>query len=432
MAAGAGEAGKEVRLENSGAWRTTKSARSAGLVSGSLTAPGEDIEQWYLHRNKLQFSCGAKDCLQMNEEHFNGFRNNFGALRILLAMAVVFSDSFLLGDGVTDADPMKRFNHRQAITGHVAVDLFFIMSGYLVALSLMRDPVLPRYFWRRIRRVYPGFILAAVFSFLIVLPLGGGKITPPGHMSAALDFLYRILRLGWPTYGRAFHANPFPDEVNQSLWSIPYGFWCYILAAVLSMIGVLRSRYRVLILAVLLVLAIAFGGWALATHWFPAPHFALATIGYPGMWAMLLPMFLGGMLLATVKDRLPVKGWIAGAALAGLAIAAQIPYGWAPMVPIAGTYLLFYLAYAPTIRLWRATAWGDPSYGTYLLSFPIQQMIVRHSVHGGAGRTMPPYLLFAESVPISLAAGYASWHLVERWFVARDTPMAEKRSASDA
>jgi peptidoglycan/LPS O-acetylase OafA/YrhL len=375
----------------------------------------------------------------MTDERFSGFRNNFGALRILLAVAVVFSDSFLLGDGVTDSDPLKRFNHHQAITGHVAVDLFFIMSGYLVALSLMRDAELQieggrrkaglgRYFLHRIRRVYPGFILAAVFSFLIVLPLAGGRIMPPGHLGAAGDFVYRTLRLGWPTYTGAFHTNPFPDDVNLSLWSISYGFWCHILAAVLSVIGVLRSRHRVLILAMLLVLAIAFGVWALVAHFFPTPHWALATIGYPGMWARLLPMFLGGMLLAAVRDRVPVNGWLAVVALAVLAIAAQIPYSWAGMMPVAGAYLLFYAAYTPRIRLWRATAWGDPSYGTYLLSFPIQQLIVRHYTHGVTGRTMSPYLLFAVSLAPSLLAGYASWHLVERWFLPRDYAVSEEQS----
>ena len=172
----------------------------------------------------------------MSEKRFSGFSNNFGAIRILLAIAVVFSDSFLLGDGVTNADPMKRFNHGEAITGHVAVDLFFIMSGYLITLSLMRSS-LPRYFWHRIRRVYPGFILATVFSFLVVLPLSGGSITPPVRLRATGDFVYHTLRLGSPTYFGAFPANPFPGDVNLSLWSNPYGFSCYILAAVLSAIG---------------------------------------------------------------------------------------------------------------------------------------------------------------------------------------------------
>jgi peptidoglycan/LPS O-acetylase OafA/YrhL len=291
------------------------------------------------------------------------------------------------------------------------------MSGYLVMLSLMRDPSLGRYFRHRVRRVYPGFILAAAFSFLIVLPLAGGEITPPGHMSSVADFLYRTLRLGAPAYAGAFARNPFPGDVNLSLWSIAYGFWCYILAAILWAIGVLRSRYRIFILALLLTLAIAFGLWAVATHFFPEPHWAVATIGYPGMWGRVLPMFLSGTLLAALKDRVPVNGWLALAAVIALAIAAQIPLAWAPVMAIAGAYLLFYLAYTPAIRLWRATAWGDPSYGCYLLSFPIQQMMVRHYTHGVAARTMPPYLLFAVSLAPSIAAGYGSWWLVERWFL---------------
>lgn len=82
---------------------------------------------------------------------------------------MVFSNSFLLGVGVTDADPMKRFNQGQAITGHVAVDLFFIMSGYLVTLSLMR--FVTGLFLTSNPGVYPDIIFAAIFSFLIVLSL---------------------------------------------------------------------------------------------------------------------------------------------------------------------------------------------------------------------------------------------------------------------
>jgi peptidoglycan/LPS O-acetylase OafA/YrhL len=136
------------------------------------------------------------------------------------------------------------------------------------------------------------------------------------------------------------------------------------------------------------------------------------------MWARVLPMFLGGMLLAALKDRVPVRGWIAVLALGALAIAAQIPYAWAPTMAIAGAYLMSYCAYTPKVRLWRVMGWGDPSYGMYLLSFPIQQMIVRSYTHGVVGRTMNPYLLFAVSLVPSLVAGYVSWHLVERWFLA--------------
>jgi peptidoglycan/LPS O-acetylase OafA/YrhL len=51
--------------------------------------------------------------------------------------------------------------------------------------------------------------------------------------------------------------------------------------------------------------------------------------------------------------------------------------------------------------------WGDPSYGVYILSYPLQQCLV------AAGLVSTPWALFALSAPLALGLGYASWHLVE-------------------
>jgi peptidoglycan/LPS O-acetylase OafA/YrhL len=107
----------------------------------------------------------------MSHQRSSGLRNNFGISSILLTAAVVFSDSFPLGVGVTNADPMKRFNHGQAITGHVAVNLFFTMSGYLVTLILNARCFVTGLFLTSNPGVYPDIIFAAIFSFLIVLPV---------------------------------------------------------------------------------------------------------------------------------------------------------------------------------------------------------------------------------------------------------------------
>ena len=61
---------------------------------------------------------------------------------------------------------------------------------------------------------------------------------------------------------------------------------------------------------------------------------------------------------------------------------------------------------------------GDPSYGIYILSFPVQQLVYA----SGLART--PVVMFAASGAISVAAGYLSWHLLERpllrWAKRRD------------
>ena len=61
---------------------------------------------------------------------------------------------------------------------------------------------------------------------------------------------------------------------------------------------------------------------------------------------------------------------------------------------------------------------GDPSYGIYILSFPIQQLVYS----SGLART--PAAMFALSGAISIGVGYLSWHVVERpvlrWAKRRD------------
>ncbi|MDQ1568179.1 MAG: hypothetical protein QOF96_3059, partial [Actinomycetota bacterium] len=57
--------------------------------------------------------------------------------------------------------------------------------------------------------------------------------------------------------------------------------------------------------------------------------------------------------------------------------------------------------------------YGDPSYGTYIYGFVIQQVMA------GQGWVRTPPMMFLVAAPLSLLAGYISWYLVEypviRW-----------------
>jgi hypothetical protein len=71
----------------------------------------------------------------------------------------------------------------------------------------MRDASLLHYFSDRIRRVYPGFVLAAVFSFLIVLPLADGRITPL-HLGQRKTFCTALC--GWARRRIPVPSSPIP------------------------------------------------------------------------------------------------------------------------------------------------------------------------------------------------------------------------------
>src|SRR6185312_15421905 len=124
--------------------------------------------------------------------------------------------------------------------------------------------------------------------------------------------------------------------------------------------------------------------------------------------AELVPIYLSGVVFYVYRDRIPIDWRVAIFCLAGLGVAALVPFGMALGLPIFGTYILFFIAFNRRIRISGITKFGDFSYGVYLYAFPIQQLIVFK-----VGHLINPFLLFAIALPPTLVAGALSWALVE-------------------
>jgi peptidoglycan/LPS O-acetylase OafA/YrhL len=340
--------------------------------------------------------------------------NNIDALRLTLAVLVILSHSYPLGSGSEEHEPLVIATRGQLTMGGLAVDWFFVLSGFLITQSWERINAFWPFMLKRAKRIYPGFLVAvAVCSWLIVPFIAGvgGKTFSLSHL---LAFLHSTPRLLAPDYGRAFAHNVYPLAVNGSLWSIPYEFWCYIGVAMLGLVGLLRHRAWVasLFAATILIhlafemLRVTSGGGILGL-----------VFGYPPFWARLLPLYLAGVVFYQYRERLRPNGKGALVALLCLAIAARIPHGLVLVLPTAGTYLLFYLAFTQRVQLHNFAKHGDISYGVYLYAFPIQQSIV--SLAGGR---MEPMKLFLCALPVTLLAGAISWYAVERHFLIRSKP----------
>jgi peptidoglycan/LPS O-acetylase OafA/YrhL len=90
-----------------------------------------------------------------------------------------------------------------------------------------------------------------------------------------------------------------------------------------------------------------------------------------------------------------------------LIIATQIEPCLVASLPIFGVYLLFYTAFPPGI-VEPPKGQPDLSYGVYLYSFPIQQLIVAKLP--GIG----PWMLTLLAIPPTLIMACFSWFVVER------------------
>ena len=348
-------------------------------------------------------------------------QNNLNFVRLALAIIVLFSHSFQIAQGNYLGEPLVNAlpETNYMTLGTTAVCGFFALSGFVITVSWQRHPSWRRFLANRVRRIYPGFLVVMTLQAFFVAPFV--TLPPPQFYSLkqlamlGADMLF-LLPYGWPFDGllAVFPNNPEHGgaALNPSLWTLRFEFWCYLLALALGLLGGLRRRWLIVVLFL--------AAWLLLVSGFqlPWPRGLTAVFGPVLYWPRLLSCFLSGAAFALIREQIPHSGWLA--TLAGILLVVVSPscrVGLEAVFPLAGTYLLFWFGFHPTLRLEGLTRWGDFSYGTYLYGFPIQQLLV----HLFPGR-FTGWTLFACALPLTLALGALSWHGVEKHFLRRQPP----------
>ena len=316
-------------------------------------------------------------------------RNNFDVLRFGLAASVIWSHCYALAG--RPMDPVFALTH-QIDAGSLAVQAFFVLSGFLITQSWIGDPDLRDYTVKRALRLVPALLAALVFGALVVGPL---MTTGPvlGYLTASSTWahfdgvaLHRHLASPF-----LFGDNPVPHQLNASLWSLRYEMLCYGLVALIGLWS--GARWTVvtpLVLATALVAQVVLGR-------FGAPPAGVAT----------------------TLDEL-VGCFFAGAAAA--LVAAGLVGGLRVVFPLAGTYLLLFAGCWRGLPLQGFGRYGDFSYGLYVFAYPIQQAIVQHA---GTGISIPVFFVLAFVATLVLAI--LSWHFIEAPSLARKPRRAPVR-----
>jgi peptidoglycan/LPS O-acetylase OafA/YrhL len=317
--------------------------------------------------------------------------NNFDAIRIVAAFTVLYSHQFAL-----TGRPEPSFFGLHS-WGGLAVIVFFVVSGFLVTGSWYNDPSVLRFGARRVLRLWPALTTVTV---LTAYGLGAWVTTLPledyWKNRATLDYL-NILRMQiYYVLPGVFEHNPYPRGVNGSLWTIPLEVRCYV---VLALAGLLRlMRWRSAWLACI----------ALYMAWFIAKSSADIT-GHVHYGRELGAFFLAGSALFVLREHWEhrPRAWLLG--LGGVA-ALLWALGWRYTATLAFIPLLvLYAGTRSTPVLRRFGRFGDPSYGAYLIAFPVQQTVI-HFLYPSFDFTAT--LIMATGLTFALA--YASWHVIEK------------------
>jgi peptidoglycan/LPS O-acetylase OafA/YrhL len=323
--------------------------------------------------------------------------NNFGFLRVLFATLVVLSHCPEMLDGNRSREILTRIFGTMSL-GEVAVDGFFLISGYLILQSLMNSKSYLEYLSKRVLRIYPGYVVAFVIS-LWIGSLAGGRITSP--LQTLLD-IARAFTLHTPQLGGAFAGNPLAI-VNGSMWTVSYEFRCYLLVMLLAAIGILKNRLIYLSLTGVFLFTVL---GQLDFRWSSA---IVAVFGQARFTEEFTFAFLLGGAFYLFRDRIVYKGETVVLALAALVPLMFVPRMAEAALLVFGGYVLFFFAFQfNSPRLNRIGSKVDLSYGIYLYAWPIQNLLIWHYPR------MSPWVLFGLTVAIVSTCAYLSWTVIER------------------
>lgn len=308
-------------------------------------------------------------------------KNNFDIVRLVLASVVVLvhtSDLSL----VQQLEFIPHF-----LNSRIAVEGFFAISGFLIFASYDRCKSLSEYFQNRAWRILPGYWVSTLFCLAIAFSLGHYQVGK--WLVANLTFL-NFLQPGIPG---VFTSNPSNDAMNGALWTIKIELMFY--AAVPPIVWVCRRLNRDAVLWTLLMVSIIFRTVFAANE--------KLSIQLPGQ----LSFFLVGTLVYYHLDWFKRNGtWLMACAAAAYGLHVWTHWFFLRPFAIAGLTMGACML-LPHIE--GPTKFGDFSYGTYILHYPIIQLMIRAGFFN-----IHPWWALLGTVSLVAGAAMLSWFFIEK------------------
>ncbi|GGP08969.1 acyltransferase [Nonomuraea glycinis] len=319
-------------------------------------------------------------------------------LRLVAALCVVvfhYAFSGPVGGHSTVAFPELEGVARY---GYLGVDLFFLISGFVVLMSAWGRT--PRAFAvSRLARLYPAYWVGIAATTLVTVTLGAGMFDVS---------LYQVL-----VNLTMFQAVPNVANVDVVYWTLWTEMRFYFLIGLLTLVGMTRTRVMILMwgwlgLTALVQTGLLPGAADLVvqsefSHYFIAGMalFLLYEYGLNWQVALIVPLCLGNAAYRAI----------------GYADSVGKRYGVAydSVVVVAVVVVIFLIMTLIALRVlqrlarpWLATA-GALTYPLYLLHAHIGFILINR-----IGDSVNRYVLVTGLIAVMLLAAYAVYRWVER------------------
>lgn len=289
-------------------------------------------------------------------------------LRIIAAGAVVI----LHYSDYVKHHSAGRFLFEHTLHFNLFVDLFFVVSGFVIASQYIGKvesfSAIFRFLWRRLARIYPLHLATLMFYLAIALAiyLGLAKTDNPARYS--LSDVPAQLFLLHAVDGQRLTFN-FPS------WSLSAEMFCYLL---FPLVALVTKRRRMLVVALVILPALANSTYVAAAGAEPWAEW----INKGGVFRAL-PGFNLGVACYLLRDQ--IARWPVSSRVFTLSLLAFTLLGWLlpEMVALVAVYTIAVLAIqcdycgATTLltrlRFDRASAY---TYSCYMLHIPIATLVL--------------------------------------------------------
>jgi len=322
--------------------------------------------------------------------------NNFDFLRLVFSSAVILSHSFPL---TGKNEFFAYITNGQLGLGSLSVDIFFILSGYLIFTSLKYSKTVKNYIWKRVLRLYPALIILMLISlFIIPFFYKGDSIFSEKDYWTYLPNNLSLYKVQYFING-IFESNPYPKAINGSLWSLSYEFTMYIVLVLLFPFK--KSKY---IFHIILICFIASYFLYIFKPNFLSKLFNYIYLDTKELYR-LSTYFLAGSLLYFVKFEKfnNIYTRISLLILLFLSLYFTLFKVIAPLpilILLIGTLKTKYISNI-------GEKFGDISYGVYIYGFLVQQIFMNYL-------NLNVIELTIYSIIITYFLAYFSWHYVEK------------------
>jgi peptidoglycan/LPS O-acetylase OafA/YrhL len=310
--------------------------------------------------------------------------------------------------------------------GYIGVDVFFVISGYLITSVIMEDMErgsfsLAQFYERRVRRIFPAlvFMLAVIMPVAVIVLMPSYVRTASGTLAAVALFASNLRYFGQAGY----FEQPEHLRLLLNTWTLGVEEQYYLLFPLFMLLASKwRRQWLVATLAVMVAASLALAQWA-AYHepvWgfylLPSRGWELGLGALAAFYLKLRPNAEWDMTLMQAMSLL-------GVALIGWSVFTfnddtPIP-SFFTLVPTLGTILIILCASPATLagRLLGCkplVGIGLVSYSLYLWHQPLF-VLVRQRTLLSPG----PATIIIECLALAVIA-YLSWRFVEQPFRRRD------------